>query len=145
MKKAGVVAKKVSLKKGGGGDLVKKKGAASKKASGTKKKVGTSKKGNSVKVYVRVRPLNSKESKAKEKSCVVKDKGEQENKQLTLCKPGVNPSSGSQTFAFDKCYTDCSQADVFEEIGSRILDNAFAGFNSSLFCSVRQVLVRVSP
>eukprot|EP00935_MAST-01C_sp_MAST-1C-sp1_P002692 g2692.t1 len=117
--------KRSSATSGTTGSSTKINKAAKRKAPKKKSKAGGS---NGVKVYVRVRPLNRRETKAQEKACIAQD----DERSVALCKPGAN--KGGQSFGFDKCYLDSSSQDeVFEEIGQQILEHAFAGFNSSLF------------
>ncbi|OQR95523.1 kinesin, partial [Thraustotheca clavata] len=93
----------------------------------------------STRVVVRVRPMNEKE-KASKQSSVVEIKGNavqlrqgsrQDNPHLEMIPPRV--------FKFDRCYgslddsEEMIQSSIFQEIGMDLLENAFNGFNCSVF------------
>ncbi|KAJ5362748.1 Kinesin protein 1B [Penicillium brevicompactum] len=99
-----------------------------------------------IKVVVRVRPFNSREIERNAK-CIVAMKGNQtvltpppgaENKSS---KGGKAAGEGSKTFAFDRSYWSfdkkasnfAGQDDLFDDLGSPLLDNAFGGYNNCIF------------
>ncbi|CAG7928992.1 unnamed protein product [Penicillium olsonii] len=99
-----------------------------------------------IKVVVRVRPFNSRE-KERNAKCIVAMKG---NQTVLTPPPGAEDKSrkggkgggeGSKTFAFDRSYwsfdKDASnfagQDDLFDDLGSPLLDNAFGGYNNCIF------------
>ncbi|CEP00851.1 hypothetical protein PBRA_008163 [Plasmodiophora brassicae] len=56
---------------------------------------------------------------------------------LSLATPRSNLGGGgggarSHSFAFDRCYLDATQADIFADLGESVLRNAFDGFNSTV-------------
>jgi GTPase SAR1 family protein len=87
-----------------------------------------------VTVAVRVRPLSSKEIKEQSQPIV-----EMKNKTTTI----IDPSGKARphSFAFDHSFWSCdhadphfvSQVDVFQSLGTAILDQCFAGYNACLF------------
>ena len=80
-----------------------------------------------VRVAVRCRPFNTKEKNAGEVSCV-----KMTEKQLVLTNP--NNLSEEHTFAFDLVIDDSfSQERVWVDVGTPILDKAFAGYNGTIF------------
>ncbi|XP_071824596.1 kinesin-like protein KIF28 isoform X3 [Apostichopus japonicus] len=103
--------------------------------------------GESVKVAVRVRPFNGRE-KERGAKCII----EMEGPQTRIHNPET-PKDDPKTFAFDFSYWShdaftedddgilnavpgsnyASQKMVFDDLGQGVLDNAFQGFNCSLF------------
>ncbi|KAI7519481.1 kinesin family protein, partial [Hortaea werneckii] len=100
-----------------------------------------------IKVVVRVRPFNSREKERKAK-CIVSMK----DVQTVLTPPHTDPNAkqskgvkaaleGTKTFAFDKSYWSfdrengefAGQENVFEDLGTPLLDNAFKGYNNCIF------------
>eukprot|EP00761_Pharyngomonas_kirbyi_P009838 gb/GECH01009856.1/.p1 GENE.gb/GECH01009856.1/~~gb/GECH01009856.1/.p1 ORF type:complete len:1270 (+),score=336.42 gb/GECH01009856.1/:1-3810(+) len=84
---------------------------------------------DSVRVAVRVRPFNEREKKAGA-NCVV----EMEGPNTTI----TNPENGQKkTFTYDFSYDSfngvATQQNVFEDLGKDVLENAWEGFNCSLF------------
>mmetsp|Transcript_6424 Transcript_6424/g.11117 ORF Transcript_6424/g.11117 Transcript_6424/m.11117 type:complete len:1661 (+) Transcript_6424:2667-7649(+) len=90
---------------------------------------------NSVQVAVRCRPLSAKEVDGGATQCV-----EIEENSVTI---GAIEGSNNQTpsrkrgpkeFVFDFCYGEKStQEEVFTDIGQAVLENAFSGYNASVF------------
>ncbi|KAI4120429.1 MAG: hypothetical protein LQ338_007029 [Usnochroma carphineum] len=94
-----------------------------------------------IKVVVRVRPLNGRELDRKAK-CVVHMKDSQ-----TILTPPPEAEErlrgfkGQKTFAFDRSYWSFNRADphfagqdnLFNDLGSPLLDNAFQGYNNCIF------------
>ncbi|XP_073416580.1 interferon-induced very large GTPase 1-like [Dendrobates tinctorius] len=93
-----------------------------------------------VKVAVRVRPMNQKETDEKAE-CVVYMEGNQTA--VKFSSPTFDGNCPAQKeFHFDHCFWSvndegpakyASQEDVFTTLGEDILDNAFRGFNSCIF------------
>jgi len=100
--------------------------------------------GGNIKVVVRVRPFNSREN-ARSAKCIVSMKGAQTvlspPPQDGKSKPVKGALEGSKTFAFDKSYWSfnrddsnfAGQEDLFTDLGSPLLDNAFHGYNNCIF------------
>ena len=102
--------------------------------------------GGNIKVVVRVRPFNGRELDRKAK-CVVQMKDEQTilvpppdaEERLRNAKGGR--VEGQKVFAFDKSYWSFNRADahfagqdnLFNDLGSPLLDNAFKGYNNCIF------------
>ncbi|PPJ49530.1 hypothetical protein CBER1_01924 [Cercospora berteroae] len=100
--------------------------------------------GGNIKVVVRVRPFNSRET-GRNAKCIVSMK----DKQTVLSPPppdGKNKAGkaaleGIKTFAFDKSYWSfnrsddnfAGQEDVFTDLGKPLLQNAFQGYNNCIF------------
>ncbi|XP_071810654.1 kinesin-like protein KIF13A isoform X3 [Apostichopus japonicus] len=93
-----------------------------------------------VQVAVRVRPFNKREKDMGTKCCVDMDKNQ------TILKPVSSGSKSSdrktsKTFAFDHCFLSMDanskkfsgQEDVFNCLGTDILDNSFEGYNACIF------------
>uniref|UniRef100_A0A914DV87 Kinesin-like protein n=1 Tax=Acrobeloides nanus TaxID=290746 RepID=A0A914DV87_9BILA len=86
---------------------------------------------DNVKVVVRVRPLNKRENELKSKS-VVSTNGNQ----IILTHP--LDEKQPKTFAFDNCFnssetTSSDQAQVFDDVGTDVVQNAFFGYNACIF------------
>ncbi|KAK6178426.1 hypothetical protein SNE40_013218 [Patella caerulea] len=101
----------------------------------------------SLKVAVRVRPFNSRE-KDRHAKCIIKM-----HDNMTMIMNPDTPNEGPKKFTFDYSYWShdgfkenangilekdgntnyASQQDVFDNLGQRVLDNAFEGYNCSLF------------
>ena len=99
-----------------------------------------------IRVVVRVRPFNGREIDRNAKSVVqMKDKQTilvpPPDAEERLRKGGLKGADGQKTFAFDKSYWSfdrkdphfAGQADVFEDLGKPLLDNAFQGYNNCIF------------
>eukprot|EP00741_Cyanophora_paradoxa_P015133 tig00020848_g14604.t1 len=87
----------------------------------------------SVKVAVRVRPFNQREKDRKSGCCIAMD-----GKNTTI----TDPESGeARTFTFDHSYWShdkesanfATQDTVFKDLGQDVLENAWQGYNASLF------------
>lgn len=102
--------------------------------------------GGNIKVVVRVRPFNGRELDRNAK-CVVQMTGEQTvlvpppdaEERLRGSKGGR--AEGQKVFAFDKSYWSFNRSDphfagqdnLFDDLGSPLLDNAFKGYNNCIF------------
>eukprot|EP01122_Echinamoeba_exundans_P008431 TRINITY_DN2796_c0_g2_i2.p1 TRINITY_DN2796_c0_g2~~TRINITY_DN2796_c0_g2_i2.p1 ORF type:complete len:2084 (-),score=489.97 TRINITY_DN2796_c0_g2_i2:54-6305(-) len=91
---------------------------------------------SNVVVAVRVRPMNDREKALGAKSII-----EMQGKSTAIKNP-ADPASGLKSFAFDQSYWSfddsnrdnfADQSKVFQDLGVSILDNAFQGFNCSIF------------
>jgi kinesin family protein 1 len=98
-----------------------------------------------IKVVVRVRPFNNRELDRNAK-CIVQMKGDQ-----TILQPppeaadrlrqGKGGLDGQRTFKYDKSYWSFNKSDphfagqdnLFADLGSPLLDNAFQGYNNCIF------------
>ncbi|CAI8043563.1 Kinesin-like protein KIF13A, partial [Geodia barretti] len=88
-----------------------------------------------VKVAVRVRPMNKRET-AMNAGCVVDMEGNQ-----TFLTPPDGGHKKSKTFAFDHCFWSVDpdnpkfsgQEFVFDQLGADVLENAFSGYNACIF------------
>ncbi|XP_022249018.1 kinesin-like protein KIF13A isoform X2 [Limulus polyphemus] len=93
-----------------------------------------------VKVAVRVRPLSRREMEL-ETHCVVEMKEGQTILKHPTCSKAESHRKQPKTFAFDHCFwsykeTDlhyANQGDVYQHLGSDILQNAFQGYNACIF------------
>ncbi|KAJ5630222.1 uncharacterized protein N7484_010322 [Penicillium longicatenatum] len=102
--------------------------------------------GGNIKVVVRVRPFNSREIERGAK-CIVSMKGAQT---VITQPPGMEDKSrkggkgggeGPKTFAFDRSYWSfdknspnyAGQDNLFDDLGTPLLDNAFGGYNNCIF------------
>ena len=101
--------------------------------------------GGNIKVVVRVRPFNNRELDRNAK-CIVQMKGKQTVLQpppdaadrLRSAKGGLD---GQRTFKYDKSYWSFNRSDphyagqdnLFQDLGSPLLDNAFQGYNNCIF------------
>ncbi|PYH90462.1 kinesin family protein [Aspergillus ellipticus CBS 707.79] len=104
--------------------------------------------GGNIKVVVRVRPFNSRETDRGAK-CIVQMKG---NQTVITPPPGADEKSrktaggkgaveGPKSFAFDRSYWSfdknapnyASQDNLFLDLGVPLLDNAFGGYNNCIF------------
>lgn len=92
--------------------------------------------GASVKVAVRVRPFNSRET-GKDSKCIIQMQGNS----TSIINP-KNPKEPPKTFSFDHSYwshtTDedpcfASQTRVYNDIGREMLQHAFEGYNVCIF------------
>nr|XP_055043365.1 kinesin-like protein KIF1B isoform X13 [Misgurnus anguillicaudatus] len=90
----------------------------------------------SVKVAVRVRPFNSRET-SKESKCIIQMQGNS----TTILNP-KNPKEGPKSFSFDYSYWShtspddpsfASQSLVYNDIGKEMLQHAFEGYNVCIF------------
>jgi kinesin family protein 1 len=103
--------------------------------------------GGNIKVVVRVRPFNGRELDRKAK-CIVQMKGNQtilqptpEAEERLRGSKGGKVGDGQKVFAFDKSYWSFDRADphyagqdnLFKDLGSPLLDNAFQGYNNCIF------------
>lgn len=79
---------------------------------------------SSVRVAVRVRPLNKKEEKSN--SIIAISKGK-----VYITDP---KSKEKKNFTYDYVYNDSqSQEDIYNDIGKQVISNAFRGYNSCVF------------
>ncbi|XP_026055820.1 kinesin-like protein KIF1B isoform X8 [Carassius auratus] len=92
--------------------------------------------GASVKVAVRVRPFNSRET-SKESKCIIQMQGNS----TTILNP-KNPKEPPKSFSFDYSYWShtspddpsfASQSLVYNDIGKEMLQHAFEGYNVCIF------------
>uniref|UniRef100_A0A672S084 Kinesin-like protein KIF1B n=1 Tax=Sinocyclocheilus grahami TaxID=75366 RepID=A0A672S084_SINGR len=92
--------------------------------------------GASVKVAVRVRPFNSRET-SKESKCIIQMQGNS----TTILNP-KNPKEPPKSFSFDYSYWShtspddpcfASQSLVYNDIGEEMLQHAFEGYNVCIF------------
>ncbi|XP_076874590.1 kinesin-like protein KIF1B isoform X6 [Brachyhypopomus gauderio] len=92
--------------------------------------------GASVKVAVRVRPFNSRET-SKESKCIIQMQGNS----TTIQNP-KNPKESPKSFSFDYSYWShttpddpsfSSQSRVYNDIGKEMLQHAFEGYNVCIF------------
>ncbi|XP_027870729.1 kinesin-like protein KIF1B isoform X7 [Xiphophorus couchianus] len=92
--------------------------------------------GASVKVAVRVRPFNSRET-SKESKCIIQMQGNT----TTILNPKA-PKEPAKTFSFDYSYWShttpedpcfASQNRVYNDIGKEMLEHAFEGYNVCIF------------
>ncbi|XP_062871300.1 kinesin-like protein KIF1B isoform X4 [Trichomycterus rosablanca] len=92
--------------------------------------------GASVKVAVRVRPFNSRET-SKESKCIIQMQGNS----TTILNP-KNPKEAPKSFSFDYSYWShttpedscfASQSQVYNDIGKEMLQHAFEGYNVCIF------------
>ena len=90
-----------------------------------------------VKVALRIRPLNERERDLDARSCV-----SVLGQEVTIVDPMDDPKRGTKRFMFDYCYDSsldpgdpdfASQSTIFADLGAFYLDNAWAGYNSSIF------------
>ncbi|KAJ5999836.1 hypothetical protein N7481_000245 [Penicillium waksmanii] len=102
--------------------------------------------GGNIKVVVRVRPFNSREIDRGAK-CIVKMKGAQTvltappGAQDVSRKGGKGEAGAPKVFAFDRSYWSFDKKDgnyagqdnLFDDLGSPLLDNAFGGYNNCIF------------
>ncbi|XHG03631.1 hypothetical protein AWENTII_006933 [Aspergillus wentii] len=102
--------------------------------------------GGNIKVVVRVRPFNSRETDRGAK-CIVQMKGSQTvlipppGAEEKTRKGGAKGVEGPKTFAFDRSYWSfdkkapnfASQDNLFDDLGTPLLDNAFGGYNNCIF------------
>ncbi|XP_069039780.1 kinesin-like protein KIF1B isoform X14 [Lepisosteus oculatus] len=92
--------------------------------------------GASVKVAVRVRPFNSRET-SKDSKCIIQMQGNS----TTIVNP-KNPKESPKSFSFDYSYWShtsiedpcfASQCRVYNDIGKEMLQHAFEGYNVCIF------------
>ncbi|XP_062822092.1 kinesin-like protein KIF1B isoform X6 [Anolis carolinensis] len=92
--------------------------------------------GASVKVAVRVRPFNSRET-GKESKCIIQMQGNS----TSILNP-KNPKEPPKSFSFDYSYWShtssddpcfASQSQVYNDIGKEMLQHAFEGYNVCIF------------
>ncbi|XP_043532161.1 kinesin-like protein KIF1B isoform X16 [Chiloscyllium plagiosum] len=92
--------------------------------------------GASVKVAVRVRPFNSRES-GKDSKCIIQMQGSS----TSIINP-KNPKESPKTFSFDYSYWShtsaedpafASQHQVYNDIGKEMLQHSFEGYNVCIF------------
>ncbi|QIW96894.1 hypothetical protein AMS68_002412 [Peltaster fructicola] len=100
--------------------------------------------GGNIKVVVRVRPFNSRET-GRNAKCIVSMDGNQTVLSPPppdgKTKPLKTALEGSKTFAFDKSYwsfdkndaTYAGQENLHDDLGRPLLDNAFGGYNNCIF------------
>ncbi|XP_015767557.1 PREDICTED: kinesin-like protein KIF16B [Acropora digitifera] len=86
----------------------------------------------SVKVAVRVRPLNKRERDMTAKVCI-----HMEGKKTTISSPGVEDKDFSYDFSYwsadSKDRHFASQEQVFEDLGTDVIQSAFEGYNACIF------------
>ncbi|KAL8870219.1 MAG: hypothetical protein Q9174_003687, partial [Haloplaca sp. 1 TL-2023] len=100
-----------------------------------------------IKVVVRVRPFNGRELDRKAK-CVVQMKDSQtilvpppDAEERLRGSKGLRGADGQKTFAFDRSYWSFNRGDphfagqdnLFNDLGTPLLDNAFQGYNNCIF------------
>nr|XP_029520413.1 kinesin-like protein KIF1B isoform X2 [Oncorhynchus nerka] len=92
--------------------------------------------GASVKVAVRVRPFNSRET-SKDSKCIIQMQGNS-----TIISNPKNPKDPAKSFSFDHSYwshttpedpTFASQSLVYNDLGKEMLQHAFDGYNVCIF------------
>ncbi|XP_041061736.1 kinesin-like protein KIF1B isoform X2 [Carcharodon carcharias] len=92
--------------------------------------------GASVKVAVRVRPFNSRET-GKDSKCIIQMQGSS----TSIINP-KNPKESPKTFSFDHSYWShtspedpafASQSQVYNDIGKEMLQHSFEGYNVCIF------------
>ncbi|KAL1021149.1 hypothetical protein UPYG_G00009420 [Umbra pygmaea] len=92
--------------------------------------------GASVKVAVRVRPFNSRET-SKESKCIIQMQGNS-----TIITNPKNPKDPAKSFSFDHSYWShttpedpafASQSLVYNDLGKEMLQHAFDGYNVCIF------------
>ena len=84
-------------------------------------------KSESVKVAIRVRPMNKREKEEKSVICVEVD---QTNNTVSVTSPKVD----TKTFQFDYVYPmDSTQRQVYDEVAFPIVDSIFQGYNGTVF------------
>ncbi|MCJ1298406.1 kinesin-like protein Klp8 [Hypocenomyce scalaris] len=104
--------------------------------------------GGNIKVVVRVRPFNGRELDRRAK-CIVQMKDEQTilippaeaEERLRGSAKGGKGADSHKTFAFDRSYWSFNRSDphfagqdnLFDDLGSPLLDNAFQGYNNCIF------------
>ncbi|KAJ6134648.1 hypothetical protein N7523_000970 [Penicillium sp. IBT 18751x] len=102
--------------------------------------------GGNIKVVVRCRPFNSREIDRGAK-CIVQMKGSQTilsappGAEASSSRKGTKGETGPKTFAFDRSYWSfdknaenyAGQDNLFDDLGSPLLDNAFGGYNNCIF------------
>lgn len=101
---------------------------------------------DAVQVAVRVRPLSVKEMSKGGGSSIVKV----QNNSIQLLHPRYaadpqyaekNSAADRRVFHFDKCFAadvskmqdNANQEKIFKEIGAKVVENAFGGFNCCVF------------
>ncbi|KAL8717238.1 MAG: hypothetical protein Q9225_005502 [Loekoesia sp. 1 TL-2023] len=100
-----------------------------------------------IKVVVRVRPFNGRELDRKAK-CVVRMQGSQtiltpppDAEERLRASKGIRGADSQKVFAFDRSYWSFNRTDpnfagqdnLFDDLGSPLLDNAFQGYNNCIF------------
>ncbi|KAL6711928.1 hypothetical protein ACN47E_002971 [Coniothyrium glycines] len=101
--------------------------------------------GGNIKVVVRCRPFNGRET-ARNAQCIVQMKGDQTiltppSSLDTKGKAGKAAAEGAKAFAFDKSYWSfdrnapnyAGQDNLHDDLGKPLLDNAFQGYNNCIF------------
>ncbi|KAI4259702.1 MAG: hypothetical protein LQ352_000635 [Teloschistes flavicans] len=103
--------------------------------------------GGNIKVVVRVRPFNGREIDRNAK-CVVQMKDTQtiltpppDAEERLRGSKGLRGADSQKTFAFDRSYWSFSRRDphfagqdnLFDDLGTPLLDNAFQGYNNCIF------------
>jgi hypothetical protein len=85
--------------------------------------------GECVKVVLRCRPMNRKETSDGRKRIVDMDT---KNGAIQLSNPAVNEPP--KEFTFDACFNwDCHQQDIYETTARPIVDSVLDGFNGTVF------------
>ncbi|MCJ1241996.1 kinesin-like protein Klp8 [Varicellaria rhodocarpa] len=103
--------------------------------------------GGNIKVVVRVRPFNARELERRAR-CIVQMRDAQtilipppDAEERLRSSKGAKGGDGQKVFAFDKSYWSFNRADphfagqddLFDDLGSPLLDNAFQGYNNCIF------------
>jgi len=86
-----------------------------------------------VKVVVRCRPPNSKETSEGRKNCVIVHSAEG---QLAITNPSTEGSAAPdvKTFSFDSVYDpDSTQKQVYEETAFPLVESVLTGYNGTIF------------
>lgn len=82
----------------------------------------------SVKVAVRVRPMNSLEKKSNSVNCIVVDKS---TNQITISK---SESIEAKTFQYDYVYdTDSNQRQIYDDVAFSLVEAVLEGYNGTIF------------
>lgn len=83
----------------------------------------------SIKVVVRVRPINSKQISLNCQTIVTADEG---NNQITIVKP--DEPDHVKTFAYDSVFSDNSlQSNVYAKTAYQLVENVLQGYNGTIF------------
>lgn len=83
----------------------------------------------SIKVVVRIRPINSKEVALNCKSIVSADEA---NNQITIYKP--DEPDNVKSFAYDSVFSDTSlQSTVYAKTAYSLVENILQGYNGTIF------------
>ncbi|KAH9106860.1 hypothetical protein AeMF1_017639 [Aphanomyces euteiches] len=91
-----------------------------------------------IRVVVRVRPMSEKETASGQVAIVETASNALTVRQPPNCRNEIKETGPPRTFQFDHCYGDAEceknvQQTIFEDIGRDLVENAFNGFNCSVF------------